>query len=66
MAPTAQNEKHQRRIVNEIDKLPDSNNGKLDPQDFARMVVTLLVGDSAPIRHKAAGRWQVLNHLRCG
>jgi hypothetical protein len=33
MAPTAQNEKHQRRIVNEIDKLLDGNNGKLDPQD---------------------------------
>lgn len=66
MSPTAQNEKHQRRIVNEIDKLLDSYNGKLDPQDYARTVVTLLVGDSAPIRHKEAGRCQVLHHLRCG
>ena len=39
---------NQRRMVNEIDKLLDSNNGKLDPQDYARTVVTLLVGDSAP------------------
>jgi hypothetical protein len=53
-------------MVNEIDKQLDSNDGKLDPQDFARMVVTLLVGDSAPIRHKGAGRCQVLNHLQCG
>jgi hypothetical protein len=52
--------------VNEIDKLLDSNNGKLDPQDYARTVVTLLVGDLAPIRHKEAGRCQVLHHLRCG
>jgi NitT/TauT family transport system substrate-binding protein len=54
----AQNEKHQRRMMDEIDKLLDSNNGKLDPHDYARTVVTLLAGGSAPIiTRRPIGAW---------
>jgi NitT/TauT family transport system substrate-binding protein len=58
LANGAQNEKHQRRMMDEIDKLLDSNNGKLDPHDYARTVVTLLAGGSAPIiTRRPIGAW---------
>ena len=55
---SVQNEKHQRRMMDEIDKLLDSSNGKLDPHDYARTVVTLLAGGSAPIiTRRPVGAW---------
>jgi NitT/TauT family transport system substrate-binding protein len=53
-----QNEKHERRMMDEIDKLLDSSNGKLDPSDYARTVATLLAGGSDPIiTRKPVGAW---------
>jgi len=53
-----QNEKHERRMMDEIDKLLDNSNGKLDPSDYARTVVTLLAGGSDPIiARKPVGAW---------
>jgi NitT/TauT family transport system substrate-binding protein len=53
-----QNEKHERRMMDEIDKLLDSSNGKLDPRDYARTVATLLAGGSDPIiTRKPVGAW---------
>ena len=44
-------------MVDEIDNLLDSNNGKLDPHDFARTVVTLIAGGSAPIIKGGRSAW---------
>jgi NitT/TauT family transport system substrate-binding protein len=45
-------------MMDEIDKLLDNNNGKLDPSDYARTVVTLLAGGSDPIiARKPVGAW---------
>src|SRR5215471_9183512 len=38
----AQTEKHQRRMMDEVGKLLDTGNGKLEPQDYERTVSTLL------------------------
>jgi NitT/TauT family transport system substrate-binding protein len=54
----AQTEKHQRRMMDEISKLLDTGNGKLDPQDYERTVSTLLSGGSDPvITKKPDGAW---------
>jgi len=41
-ASGAQTEKHQRRMMGEINKLTEGTDGKLDPADFDRTVETLL------------------------
>jgi len=54
----AQTEKHQRRMMDEIAKLLDTGDGKLDPADYERTVATLLAGGSDPvITRKPAGAW---------
>jgi NitT/TauT family transport system substrate-binding protein len=57
-ATGAQTEKHQRRMMKEINKLTAGSNGKLDPADFDRTVNTLLSGGSDPvISKKPVGAW---------
>ena len=57
-ASGAQTEKHQRRMMREINKLTAGSNGVLDPADFDRPVNTLLSGGSDPvISKKPAGAW---------
>lgn len=57
-ASGAQTEKHQRRMMKEINKLTAGSNGKLDPADFDRTVATLLSGGSDPvISKKPVGAW---------
>ncbi len=57
-ATGAQTEKHQRRMMGEINKLTEGSNGKLDPADFDRTVETLLSGGSDPvITKKPEGAW---------
>ncbi len=57
-ATGAQTEKHQRRMMQEINKLTAGSNGKLDPADFDRTVATLLSGGSDPvISKKPVGAW---------
>ncbi|MBL4786564.1 MAG: ABC transporter substrate-binding protein [Cohaesibacteraceae bacterium] len=58
-ASGAQTEKHQRRMMGEINKLTaNSNGGKLDPADYERTVMTLLGGGSDPvISKKPEGAW---------
>ena len=57
-ATGAQTEKHQRRMMKEINKLTAGSNGKLDPADFDRTVATLLSGGSDPvISKKPVGAW---------
>jgi NitT/TauT family transport system substrate-binding protein len=54
----AQTEKHQRRMMGEINKLTAGSNGKLDPADFDRTVKTLLSGGSDPVITKQpTGAW---------
>jgi NitT/TauT family transport system substrate-binding protein len=54
----AQTEKHQRRMMGEINKLTAGSDGKLDPADFNRTVDTLLSGGSDPvITKKPEGAW---------
>ncbi len=54
----AQTEKHQVRMMGEINKLTAGSTGKLDPADFDRTVQTLLSGGSDPvITKKPAGAW---------
>jgi NitT/TauT family transport system substrate-binding protein len=54
----AQTEKHQKRMMGEIAKLLDTDNGKLDPKDYERTVATLLAGGSDPVITKApTGAW---------
>lgn len=57
-ASGAQTEKHQRRMMGEINKLTEGGDGKLDPADFDRTVETLLSGGSDPvISEKPEGAW---------
>ena len=57
-ASGAQTEKHQRRMMGEINKLTEGSDGKLDPADFDRTVTTLLSGGSDPVITKAPeGAW---------
>jgi NitT/TauT family transport system substrate-binding protein len=54
----AQTEKHQVRMMGEINKLTAGSSGKLDPADFDRTVNTLLSGGSDPVITKApTGAW---------
>jgi NitT/TauT family transport system substrate-binding protein len=45
----AQTEKHQVRMMGEINKLTAGSNGSLDPADFDRTVKTLMSGGSDPV-----------------
>lgn len=57
-ASGAQTEKHQRRMMGEINKLTAGSDGKLDPADYERTVETLLSGGSDPVISKAPeGAW---------
>lgn len=57
-ASGAQTEKHQRRMMSEINKLTEGSDGKLDPADFDRTVQTLLSGGSDPVISKVPeGAW---------
>jgi NitT/TauT family transport system substrate-binding protein len=54
----AQTEKHQIRMMGEINKLTAGSNGKLDVADYERTVQTLLSGGSDPVISKApSGAW---------
>jgi NitT/TauT family transport system substrate-binding protein len=57
-ATGAQTEKHQVRMMGEINKLTVGSDGVLDPADYERTVQTLLSGGSDPVITKApAGAW---------
>ncbi len=57
-ATGAQTEKHQVRMMGEINKLTAGSNGKLDPADYERTVQTLMSGGSSPvISKKPVGAW---------
>ncbi len=57
-ATGAQTQKHQRRMMGEINKLTAGSDGKLDPADYDRTVKTLLSGGSDPvITKKPEGAW---------
>ena len=57
-ASGAQTEKHQRRMMREINKLTEGSTGKLDSADYDRTVNTLLSGGSDPvITKKPEGAW---------
>lgn len=57
-ASGAQTEKHQRRMLGEINKLTEGSDGKLDPADYDRTVQTLLTGGSDPVISKEPeGAW---------
>ncbi len=57
-ATGAQTEKHQVRMMGEINKLTAGSNGKLNPSDYDRTVATLLSGGSDPvISKKPQGAW---------
>ena len=54
----AQTEKHQVRMMGEINKLTAGTSGRLDPADFDRTVKTLLSGGSDPVITKTpTGAW---------
>ncbi|WP_237155021.1 ABC transporter substrate-binding protein [Oryzibacter oryziterrae] len=55
----AQTEKHQKRMMGEINKLTEGSDGTLDPADYDRTVKTLLAaGGDAPVITKAPeGAW---------
>jgi len=54
----AQTEKHQIRMMGEINKLTEGSDGTLDPADYERTVQTLLSGGSDPvITKKPVGAW---------
>ena len=54
----AQTEKHQQRMMAEINKLTEGSDGKLDPADYERTVQTLLTGGSDPVISKEPeGAW---------
>lgn len=54
----AQTERHQKRMVGEINKLTEGSKGVLDPADYDRTVQTLLSGGSDPVISKAPqGAW---------
>ncbi len=52
-ATGAQTEKHQVRMMGEINKLTAGSNGKLNTADYERTVQTLLSGGSDPVISKA-------------
>ncbi|HFQ16071.1 MAG TPA: ABC transporter substrate-binding protein [Rhodobacteraceae bacterium] len=57
-ATGAQTEKHQIRMMGEINKLTAGSNGVLDPADFDRTVSVLLSAKSTPvITKKPVGAW---------
>jgi len=57
-ATGAQTEKHQVRMMGEINKLTVGTDGTLDPADYERTVQTLLSGGSDPVITKAPeGAW---------
>ena len=57
-ATGAQTEKHQKRMMGEINKLTEGSNGTLDVADSERTVETLLKGGSDPvITKKPEGAW---------
>ena len=57
-ATGAQTEKHQVRMMGEINKLTEGSDGTLDPADYERTVQTLLSGGSDPVITKApSGAW---------
>jgi NitT/TauT family transport system substrate-binding protein len=57
-ATGAQTEKHQVRMMGEINKLTEGSTGKLDPADYETTVKTLLAGGSDPVISKApTGAW---------
>ncbi len=57
-ATGAQTEKHQVRMMGEINKLTAGSNGKLDPAAYERTVSTLMGGGSDPvITKKPNGAW---------
>ena len=57
-ATGAQTEKHQVRMMGEINKLTEGSDGSLDPADYERTVKTLLSGGSDPVITKAPeGAW---------
>ncbi len=57
-ATGAQTEKHQRRMMGEINKLTEGSDGTLDPADYERTVKTLLASGSDPVISKAPeGAW---------
>ncbi len=54
----AQTEKHQIRMMGEINKLTEGSDGTLDPSDYERTVQTLLSGGSDPVITMAPkGAW---------
>ncbi len=54
----AQSEEHQKRMMGEIAKLIDTENGALDPEAYQRTVETLLAGGSDPvISAEPEGAW---------
>ncbi|WP_342362976.1 ABC transporter substrate-binding protein [Terrarubrum flagellatum] len=55
----AQTEKHQVRMMGEINRLTDGSNGKLVPADYERTVKTLLSagGDTPVITKEPTGAW---------
>ena len=57
-ATGAQTERHQIRMMGEINKLTEGSDGSLDPTDYERTVRTLLSGGSDPVITKQpAGAW---------
>ena len=57
-ATGAQTEKHQIRMMGEINKLTEGSTGELDEADYQRTVDTLLSGGSDPVISKAPeGAW---------
>ncbi|MFK7861965.1 MAG: ABC transporter substrate-binding protein [Granulosicoccus sp.] len=57
-ASGAQTEKHQQRMVREINKLTEGSDGTLDVADYQRTVSTLLSGGSDPVISKEPeGAW---------
>ncbi len=57
-ATGAQTEKHQVRMMGEINKLTEGSDGTLDPADYERTVEILLGGGSDPvITKKPEGAW---------
>jgi len=57
-ASGAQTEKHQRRMVREINKLTEGSDGSLNIADYERTVSTLLSGGSDPvISEEPQGAW---------
>ena len=57
-ASGAQTEKHQTRMMEEINKLTAGSTGELDAADFQRTVKTLLAGGSDPVITKEpVGAW---------